>query len=122
MKTPDESKCGMECIRTNVERLCIKPEKGQCPRCKQLVDDSIAYIQQLESRLAQVELERDGMAEFIKNIDPLSFSIIPVACRCCKNFDGNYTKDKCAFCQTYGTNANWQWRGVREENTKEEEK
>lgn len=61
MKTPDENKCGMECIRTNVERICVKPENGQCPRCEHLVEESLAYIQQLEARLAQAERERDEL-------------------------------------------------------------
>lgn len=54
MKTPDKNKCGLECIRTNVERVCVKPEKGQCPRCEQLVGESLDHIQQLEASYSQV--------------------------------------------------------------------
>lgn len=54
MKTPDANKCGLECIRTNVERICVKPEKGQCPRCEQLVGESLDHIQQLEANWSQV--------------------------------------------------------------------
>ena len=54
MKTPDKNKCGLECIRTNVERVCVKPEKGQCPRCEQLVGESLEHIQQLEANWQQV--------------------------------------------------------------------
>ena len=119
MKTPDESKCGMECIRTNVERLCIKPEKGQCPRCKQLVDESLAYIQPLESRLAQVERERDAAVQIVHGL-----------CLHCKNGCGEgETCRECLYYPhrfVYGTGDkyvdNWQWRGVCQENTKEEGK
>lgn len=118
MKTPDEIKKGLFCCWEDGCATC--PYDYYCTmeaHFEQLAKDSLDYINQLESCLAQVERERDGMATFIKSIDPLSFSIIPVACRCCKNHDGNFTKDKCAFCQTYGTNANWEWRGLCEENT-----
>lgn len=109
MKTPDESKCGMECIRTNVERICVKPEKGQCPRCEQLVSESLARIQQLESRLAQVEKERDA-AVFDLHGD----------CDVCKN--GGKTCIKCVHClmSQEATIDGWKWRGVCAENTKEE--
>lgn len=48
------NKCGLECIRTNVERVCVKPEKGQCPRCEQLVGESLEHIQWLEASYRQV--------------------------------------------------------------------
>ena len=109
MKTPDESKCGMECIRTNVERLCIKPEKGQCPRCKQLVDESLAYIQQLESRLAQVERERDAAIR--------DCSMFP--CQTCADRENG---DLCYTCLVHPSTerSNYEWRGVCPENTKED--
>lgn len=70
-KTPEEIKCGMECIRTNAERACVKPEKGQCPRCEQIVQDHINLVHYLESRLAQAERGRDAAVECIKNIDQI---------------------------------------------------
>lgn len=54
MKTPDESKCGLECMRTNAERICVKPENGQCPRCEQLVEKTLVRIHMLESTYSQV--------------------------------------------------------------------
>lgn len=54
MKQPDENKCGMECIRTNTERICVKPENGQCPRCEQLVEEALGRVRQLESTYNQV--------------------------------------------------------------------
>lgn len=101
MKTPEENKCGMECIRTNADRSCVKPEKGQCPRCKQLVDESLAYIQQLESRLAQVERERDAAVKIIEDAT---------------TYLEDFGSVKFALMQLK------KWRGVCPENTKEDSK
>lgn len=109
----DEKQCGMECIRTNVERSCVKPEKGQCPRCKQLVDDSLAYIQQLESRLAQVERERDAAVKVMHLVR---------TCENCKHCDKPSESYPCSLCamDRKRSKPNWEWRGVCAENTKEE--
>lgn len=84
MKPIDEIKCGMECIRTNAERICVKPEKGQCPRCEQIVSESLARIQQLESRLAQVEKERDAAVADLKLVR---------CCGTCINNEGGCTTE-----------------------------
>lgn len=50
----DDKKCGLECIRTNAARMCVKPEKGQCPRCKQLMEEAQEHYRQLEASYSQV--------------------------------------------------------------------
>lgn len=70
MKTPDEIKKGLECERCS-----------ECPydsiddpvrTCGLEVDhDALAYIQQLESRLAQVERERDAAVNAIRGATKL---------------------------------------------------
>ena len=50
----DDKKCGLECIRTNAARMCVKPEKGQCPRCKQIVEEVQEHYRQLEASYSQV--------------------------------------------------------------------
>lgn len=122
MKTTEENKCGMECIRTNADRSCVKPEKGQCPRCKQLVDEFIARIQQLESRLAQVERERDAMSYDMHQLQG-------ALCAYCKNLyrPKDALQVTCSvFGDGYGDRADsplicgsFKWRGVCEENSKE---
>lgn len=125
MKTPDESKCGMECMRTNAERICVKPEKGQCPRCEQIVSESLARIRQLESRLAQVEKERDAALYDMNQLQGAT-------CAYCKNLfrtagashvqcrefgdlskfsdDENYNPLMCG---------RFEWRGLCPENTQD---
>lgn len=126
MKTPDESKCGMECIRTNAERICVKPEKGQCPRCEQLVSESLARIRQLESRLAQVEKERDAALSDMRKA--VKENGVCIACKHDIPFDDNceanhYRCEICkspCMCQSCHLGSNYEWRGVCAENSKEE--
>lgn len=109
MKTPEENKCGMECIRTNVKRICVKPEKGQCHRCEQLVSESLARIQQLESRLAQVEKERDAAIHDLHRY-----------CSTCKHDPRKeFNKMPCKLCMDNKIDG-YEWRGVCAENSKEE--
>lgn len=141
LKTSEENKCGMECIRSNASRICVKPEEGQCPRCKQLVSESLDRIQHLEStysqvskalcgkenatldellqtvdqlkdRLAQVERERDAAVHDMENY--AGYGAI------CKHFDEDCPHvEGCPLwpsdCESY------EWRGVCPENSKEEQ-
>lgn len=110
MKTPEEINCGMECIRSNASRICIKPENGQCPRCEQLVSESLGRIQQLESRLAQAEMERDAAVRDLN---------CNWKCAICKKF--TRPVDKCPHYRECGLSYMfWEWRGLCEENTKED--
>ena len=119
MKTPDETKKGLE--------VCGVLD-GDCENCPyddgpkllcvdRLRKDTLAYIIHLESRLAQVERERDAAVRIVHGL-----------CLHCKNEDSK--DDTCRECMyypyrfVYGTGDayvdNWQWRGVCAENTKEE--
>ena len=141
MKTPDKNKCGLECIRTNVERICVKPEKGQCPRCEQIVgrnleleaiysqvsnalcgkenatlDEVLQVVRQVKAELEAVKRERDAAVRDI-----------PRACEYCKHyeiiFNGATPDHDCKNPECYnisGVNTGWQWRGVCPENTEEE--
>ena len=100
-----------------------------------IATDALAYIQQLEADNAQlnrcvenmtdklnaahdetVELkrERDALVEIIRN--EANFNPVPLQCRCCKNFNGDFTKDTCRFCGTKAPFGNFEWRGVKEDN------
>ena len=128
MKTPDENKCGMECIRTNAERTCVKPENGQCPRCEQLVEETLGRVRQLESTYSQVSKalcgkENASLDELLQAADQLKTALaqaererdalmlyIPRNCISCKHEEKRY---ECTIpCK-------WEWRGVCPENTKE---
>lgn len=107
-KTPEEIKKGMECCVGNT-RECM-----QCPypigfECfEQPMKDAIAYIQQLESRLAQAERERDAAVndcgKFLCNT--CRYNGYAGVCYICHNVPG-------------GGRANYEWRGICPENTKE---
>lgn len=69
-----------------------------------------SYIKQLESRLAQVERERDAAVADLTHVKD---------CGVCKKFDDRKT---CSFiipC-VYGGKKHFEWRGVCPENAKEE--
>lgn len=66
MKPPDYSGCALECIRSNKERECIKTIKGVCPYCESIAGEANERIKQIESRLAQVERERDAAVEAVE--------------------------------------------------------
>ena len=140
MKTPDESKCGMECIRTNAERICVKSENGQCPRCEQLVEESLISIRQFESTYGQVSKalcgkENATLDELLQAVDQLKSRLAQAErkrdaairdlncnwkCAICKKFTRPVTK--CPHYRECGLSYMfWEWRGVCEENTKEDE-
>lgn len=62
--------------------------------------EAASMLDELESRLAQVERERDALMAYV-----------PHNCYSCKHEETRY---KC------GRPCNWEWRGVCPENTKEE--
>lgn len=113
MKTPEVIKKGLE--------VCGVLD-GDCENCPyddglqilcvdRLRKDALAYILQLESRLAQVERERDASVE---DIEP--------RCDYCEFMDNTYGEAPCpteekleedGFCNGF------KWRGVCPENSKE---
>ena len=109
MRTPDEIKKGLEC--------CTMPDFRNCPydsepSCVVKNEDALAYIQQLESRLAQAERERDAA---VRDLQKISF------CEDCKHLGKSKKRNPCRECQeNYKEKPNWQWRGPYPENTKED--
>ena len=130
-KTPNEIKTGLEC--------CISDTYGcneKCPYFTSLsngVDcavkmhaDALALIQQLEAandelltKVEQLERERDALVDIIK-YESTFYNPISLPCRCCKNNDGDYTKDKCRFCGMTEAYGNFEWCGVKEEERGQE--
>lgn len=115
MKTPDEIKKGLKhCPRCVSCTGCTydEEEDNEMKCLDTIMDDALAYIEQLESRLAQVERERDALMESVKG-----------CCETCA-FVGDCTKHDPDPTSTgawwYDDCEEWQWRGVCPENTKEE--
>lgn len=114
MKTPDEIKKGLECVGGLIEP-CVSgcPYEKSCECGLTAARDAIEYIQQLEYRLAQVEMERDALIRHVQG-----------KCHACKYIEGYPNKRACSGCKhTYyarpGSIDNWEWRGVCEQNTKD---
>lgn len=108
MKTPEEIKKGLA--------YCVNDSCCDCPydlglRCSdEVMLDAITYIQQLESRLAQAERERDAAINDCGRFP----------CRTCM-YEGHAAV--CYICHGVpgGGRVNYEWRGVCPENTKEDE-
>lgn len=119
MKTPEEIKNGLEYCgnKPYCDGDCEYYESDDSYGCK-LANDALAYIRQIESRLAQVEMERD-----------LLVSGLEQSCDTCKHRENMSFHAPCNTCShLYRFNAaergdtdNWEWRGVCEENAKAKE-
>lgn len=150
MKTPEEIKKGLDCCQTVVRcDGCTYKDIGnivaECTAA--LCGDALAYIQQLESRLAKAEKElvfKEKALEWRYReiagaedmLDELQSRLAKVEremdaavrdlncnwkCSICKKF----TKpvDKCPHFRECGLSYRfWEWRGPCPENTKEETK
>ena len=128
MKTPDVPDIGVGDKPEEIKHWLEGCEnKSACEWCN-LIDQCeknaivLAYIQHLESRLAQVERERDAAVKDVA---------MNKECRTCKNQEIHATcfrKNGCAGCDNTDCPCSrgdscetcWQWRGVCAENTKEE--
>lgn len=114
MKTPDEIKkvlaCDMPCCDG-----CPYDGIIECGVAVQ--EDALAYIQQLESRLAQVERERNAAVSDLKVADKLD-------CQFCVHnrptpgceYDCEKCEKKCT-CNLCRNNDKYEWRGPYPENT-----
>lgn len=123
MKPPELIKKGLECCgRANCDGCpydfdCETPYEA-CAR------DALAYIRLLESRLAQVERERDAAVNDLEQSAPCfacyHFMRNKGACkggmRCCDE------QFKASIGLTEYDGPEWKWRGVCAENTEEETK
>lgn len=120
VKTPEEIKKGLECCASLDEKECeacpYKPDRV-CGETKN--SDALAYIQQLEEKVAlydecvadaaKLQKERDAAVEDMTELMQLLHY-----CRYCKYLtdDGECTND---FADTDGMPWRcWQWRGVQE--------
>ena len=117
MKTPDEIKKGMTCCLTRWEGDYLASCHTDCPYrsegiwCRNvLMADIKAWNKQLESRLAQVERERDAAVQDARD---------GTTCDTCKhNNSKDYLRKPCYECnESFNC---WEWRGVCEENTKDD--
>lgn len=113
MKSPEEIKKGLkQCCDTGVGCSGC-PYYNDCHDPFDTVisveEDAIAYIEKLETRLAQVERERDAAVK--------DCSRFP--CATCSDKENG---DLCHNCNVRKdtTRTNYEWRGVCEENTKED--
>ena len=122
MKSPDDIKKGLECCASFDSDMCLQCpyDDGHIACCLDKNQDALAYINQLEQRLAQAERERDAAVADLKK-----------DCSTCKNEEIQGTCNRpngCAGCSntdcpcSLGDSVNdcWQWRGICEENSKEE--
>lgn len=115
MKTPEEIKKGLaeaphvKYVVDDQSRDDVHYERYGVAIGYILRDQIYTYITQIESRLAQVERERDAAVADLR---------IYAGCKVCKFGDLKFPND-CMDCIRM---CNWQWRGVCEENTKEEGK
>lgn len=113
MKTPEEIKKGLWCCIGDSSYHCDKCpyEKGCKVAHDELFDDVLAYIQQLESKLAQAERERDAAVyDLAAGRD----------CPDCKHYEVPSFKQPCRSCmRDTESKSKWEWRGPCPENTKE---
>lgn len=110
-RTPEEIKKGLDCCFP-----CEDPECLDCPyrgteRCADTrIDDTLAYIQQLERERDQYKRERDAAVADIKQIiqDPFGVS----CCDFCKFGDN---EEECEKRNCRGNRADFEWRGLEVE-------
>ena len=115
MKTPDERKEFLQKLRlaaSEADDLLTSCDASDLldglEVSRDFMFEAACLIEQLESRLAQVERERDAAVADLKLVR---------CCGTCINNEGGCTTE-CYIVS--GTLTGWQWRGVCEENTKEE--
>lgn len=114
MKTPDERKDFLQKLRlaaSEADDLLTSCDASDLldglEVSRDFMFEAACLIEQLESRLAQVERERDAAVADLQ---------LYAGCKVCKYGDFKFTNE-CMDC-SYDNN-NWQWRGVCHENTKE---
>ncbi len=113
-KTPEEIKNALD--------LCSQSGCPDCAKCaydgnecclEEKSKDALVYIQQLESRLAQTERERDAaISELANSCYACRFILDASHCEGCFQRDGKYPWSPMV-------RTKFEWRGVCEKNTKE---
>lgn len=117
MKTPEEIKKGLELIGcTSIVEFIKAAQYGPDYDCDEAIaKDALAYIEQLESRLAQVERERDAAVADLKDCADghcIHCKNINLAAEC--DFGGECYTCLNEECPCHERNCRWQWRGVCE--------
>ena len=127
MKTGDELIKGLDVLQKKLESVeqlestYSQVSKALCGKENATVDELLQAVDQLKSRLAQVERERDaalndlkddGDCYYCKHRDLCSQCYLGVCVGC--------DKEECPCCNCDRMNNNYEWRGVCPENTKEE--
>ena len=123
MKTPDEIKKGLE-VCSKDKCVCDECEfGGNVWKWRKLMGDALAYIQQLETRLAQVERERDAAVAEIKRMEGKAKELLETEIHDAILRELPYS-DYMDFINQVEQICNYQfedeWRGVCEENTPDE--
>lgn len=122
MKTPDEIKIWLE-TEIAVHYHLPNPEPRLTPKefmfLEKMHGETLAYIERLESRIAQVECERNAAVKDLAD-----------ACKYCKHIscDDEDENSPCKDCMQrkdgvpFGPmiRTRFEWRGVCHENTKED--
>lgn len=103
MKTPEEIKKGLECCLPRDEEWCYT-----CPYSNEgcytaRIDDTLAYIQQLER-------ERDALLADLTT----ACADVPNPCPVCGHWRTDWAKPGC---ELNGLTCKWCWRGVPEVKT-----
>lgn len=123
MKSPKDIKKALACVCDGPDcEECAYAEKVNDEKfgevllfhCSENYKDALEYIQKLESRLAQVERERDAAVHDLP---------IGIDCNTCKYSERAYEEQPCSGCKEYRGPwypVHWEWRGVCPENTKED--
>ena len=109
-KTTQLMQSAAEVIKKNQERLestYSQVKKALCGKENASWVEVLEATDQLKSRLAQVEMERDAAENDLR---------LYAGCKVCEHGDFKFTPE-CMDCSS--DNNNWLWRGVCRENTKE---
>lgn len=137
MKSPDEIKKGLECCantKTCANYTCPYYGSYDISKCIQhLCDDSVTYINQLESTYSQVSKALCGKEnatsdEVLREVSQLKSRLAQAereravlmwdarGCHSCKHIKNGLDKPPCDECTDEGTG--WEWRGLCEENSR----
>lgn len=143
MENSDKLRKGLECCKATMRGITVKDCDIDCPYfhegvfCKNaLHKDAHAYIQQLEAGIDHAEkVARECAKSITENLGKLESRLAQVererdaAVADCSRFPCATCSDKgngdlCHNCNVRKdtTRTNYEWRGVCEENTKEDEK
>lgn len=110
MKTPDEIKITKLEKRNHYLEACYKKvSKALCGNENKHINAVLVAVNQLKTRLAQAERERDAAVHDLMYVAPYD------ACYACKHTFAGTEDTACVDCPDL---EHFEWRGVFEENSK----